>query len=79
MDSYQQYEDWWKTLDRNARRRFDAELSLGIPDDLADGMEAAGIKLPLGVVADAGGVKRVRMSPPWLRLFIESQGDDSSG
>ena len=73
MESYQQYEDWWKTLDRNARRRFDAELSLGIPDDLADGMEAAGIELRRGVVADLGGVRPVRFPPPWLRLFIESQ------
>lgn len=73
MESYQVYEDWWKTLDRNARRRFDAELVLGIPDDLADGMEAAGIALRRGVVATSAGVRSVRFPPPWLRLFIESQ------
>ena len=73
MESYQVYEDWWKTLDRNQRRRFDADLRLGIPEDLADGMEAAGIALPRGVVADGTGVRPVRFPPPWLRLFIESQ------
>ena len=73
MQSYQVYEDWWNTLDRNARRRFDADLRFGIPHDLADGMEAAGIELPRGVIADGAGVRPIRMAPPWLRLFIESQ------
>jgi len=78
MDRFDVVEAWWNSLDRDARRRLDADLTLGLPDDLADGMEAAGIELRPGALTDRSGARRLRLPPLWLRLFIDSHGDEKA-
>jgi hypothetical protein len=64
------YEDWWAHLDGIERRSARAYLGSGIHEDTANTMEAAGISLAWGLVADAAGVRRVRLAPTSLRTFI---------